>query len=543
MPGSSAAIWALMDGSLEPRPRWVVGDLYIAGAGVARGYWRDPQTTSSSFLRHPQTGERWYRTGDLGRYLPSGEIELLGREDLQVKVQGYRIELGEVEAVLGQHPELSAVVACAVGAARGSRRLVAYYVASSAAAPVTEELRRFAAEQLPEYMVPSAFVQLDELPLSSNGKVDRSALPEPAAAGAAVAAEVAAETRVDGHLVGRIADLIAAVLEVPEVAAQDNLLELGATSMQMLGIANALEETFGSRPPLDQLVRLASAAEIAGFYAPRWAADQRFAGDLDLADSDLADSGLTAAVLPIDFQTIEDPAQREQFKRRQPALRELPEAPTVDLPEQPLSAEIESLLDARRSWRSFSQQPIAQQRFTFFRGCLRRSMEAGSPRYRFGSAGGLYPIQTYLYLKPERIEGMAGGTYYYHPGQHQLLLLSNSARIERETYGWINRPLFDSAAFAIFLIADLHAIAPLYGAMSRDLCLIEAGLMSQLLELTAPLDGLGLCQIGSCDFASLRAPLALADGHIYLHGLLGGAVEESNLQLSRDEEEWDEGEL
>ncbi|HEX3528277.1 MAG TPA: amino acid adenylation domain-containing protein, partial [Thermoanaerobaculia bacterium] len=120
--------FAVLDERLAPRPTWVPGHLFIGGAGVALGYWRDEERTQASFVRHPFTGERLYRTGDLGRYLPDGTIEFLGREDSQVKVQGYRIELGEIEAAIGQHPEVHDVVVTAAGDPRGERRLVAYVV-------------------------------------------------------------------------------------------------------------------------------------------------------------------------------------------------------------------------------------------------------------------------------------------------------------------------------------------------------------------------------------------------------------------------------
>jgi amino acid adenylation domain-containing protein/non-ribosomal peptide synthase protein (TIGR01720 family) len=128
--------FAVLDEPLEPRPVWVPGALHIGGVGVALGYWRDEERTAASFLLHPRTGERLYRTGDLGRYLPDGNIEFLGREDFQVKIQGFRIELGEIEAALSHHPAVRDAVVTAVGEPRGDRRLVAYVVPSQESAPV-----------------------------------------------------------------------------------------------------------------------------------------------------------------------------------------------------------------------------------------------------------------------------------------------------------------------------------------------------------------------------------------------------------------------
>ena len=169
----------VLDDTFEPRPVWTPGPLYIGGAGLAKGYWRDEEQTARSFITHPRTGERLYRTGDLGRYLPDGNIEFLGRKDLQVKIQGYRVELGEIEAALKEHPAVREGVATAIGELRGSKRLVAYVVPHQGQSPAIRELRQHLQEKLPQYMLPSAFVLLEALPLTPNGKVDRRALPSP----------------------------------------------------------------------------------------------------------------------------------------------------------------------------------------------------------------------------------------------------------------------------------------------------------------------------------------------------------------------------
>jgi amino acid adenylation domain-containing protein len=163
--------------SEAPCPVWVAGELYIGGAGLARGYWRDASKTAASFVYHKASGERLYRTGDWGRYLPDGNIEFLGREDFQVKLQGNRIELGEIETQLMEHAAVENCVVMARDDAAGNRRLVAYVIQSSGAELAAESLRAFLAAKVPDYMVPEAFVFLDEFPLTSNGKLNRKALP------------------------------------------------------------------------------------------------------------------------------------------------------------------------------------------------------------------------------------------------------------------------------------------------------------------------------------------------------------------------------
>ncbi len=352
--------WVL-DGRLEPCPKWVPGQLYIGGVGLAKGYWKDEEKTRGSFIEHPRTGERLYRTGDLGRYLPEGQIEFLGREDTQVKIQGFRIELGEIEAALEQHPAVRAAVVAAVGEQRSSRRLVAY-------------------------IVPEEAEDGEESPLPAG--------PEPPAVPAAGSG---AAPGLPGPDAGRPA------------------IELAPPSLD--GERCSLHRQFIGEPvPLDRLGELLS-----------------------------------------------------------------------------------SLRQARLEDESLS-------------------------KYRYPSAGHLYPVQVYLQVPEGRVAGLSAGLYYYHPVSHQLLLLQEGAAIGAEIHSAVHRPAFEAAAFSLFLVGHLAAIEPVYGAQARDFCLLEAGYMLQLLLGVAPAAGLGLCPVGSLDFERLRSGLELDGGDILLHSLLAGPV-------------------
>ncbi|MFC3890654.1 amino acid adenylation domain-containing protein [Lentzea rhizosphaerae] len=236
----------------EHCPVWVPGELLIGGAGVAQGYWRDEERTARSFT------DGWYRTGDLGRYWPDGVIEFLGREDFQVKIGGYRIELGEIEHALLDHPQVAQAVVTAAGD-RGHRRLVAYVVPDGGLDH--DGLRAHLADRLPSYMVPSQFVVLDRFPLSSNGKVDRAALPDPAADRAHDGEEV-----VDDRLRALVNQLIAIVADVlsrPDVGPHDNFFDLGGDSIlgiQAVTRANAL----GLPVTPQQLFEHQTVAQLAG---------------------------------------------------------------------------------------------------------------------------------------------------------------------------------------------------------------------------------------------------------------------------------------
>ncbi len=265
----------VLDDAMEPRPVWVPGELYIGGIGLARGYWRDPEKTEARFpvvLHGSHTGERLYRTGDLGRYLPNGDIEFLGREDFQVKVQGYRIELGEIEAALASHPAVRSNVVSAVGE-RQDRSLVAYVVLDPeipAAGDPIEEMRAFLRAKLPAYMVPAGFVLLDELPLTANGKVDRGALAGLGKGGTTAGRSYEPPRTPVEELV---AGLCAEVLGVERAGRTDDFFELGGNSILATRLASRLRTVFGVELPLRTVFEQPSAAGLAAALEalPTWA--------------------------------------------------------------------------------------------------------------------------------------------------------------------------------------------------------------------------------------------------------------------------------
>jgi amino acid adenylation domain-containing protein len=240
----------VLDAHLRPVPVGVAGELYIGGAGLARGYLGRPALTAERFLpdpHAPEPGRRIYRTGDLARWRADGGLECLGRVDHQVKIRGFRIELGEVEAALLRHPEVREAVAVAREDTPGDRRLVAYVVPRNGQAPTAAELRGRLGEALPDYMVPSAFVALDAMPLTPNGKVDRNALPAPEqVANAAPHAYVPPRGPIEEALAG----IWAEVLGRPRVGIHDDFFELGGHSLLAAQVLARLRDTFAVEPPL-----------------------------------------------------------------------------------------------------------------------------------------------------------------------------------------------------------------------------------------------------------------------------------------------------
>ncbi len=252
----------ILDQYRQPVPVGVPGELYIGGAGVARGYLNRPALTAERFIRDPFRSEptaRLYKTGDLARYLPDGNLEYLGRRDHQVKIRGYRIELGEIEAVLTQHRQVREVVVLARAIQGGDKQLVAYLILKAPAAGSFEaELRRYLQEQLPEYMVPSHFVILDAFPLTSNGKVDRAALPAPTLGDTG---ERFVPPRDSTEM--RLATIWKTILGLPQVGVLHNFFDLGGNSLLAVRLVAHIQQEFGKTLPLASLFQRGNVEQMA----------------------------------------------------------------------------------------------------------------------------------------------------------------------------------------------------------------------------------------------------------------------------------------
>ncbi|MFB2976514.1 amino acid adenylation domain-containing protein [Microseira sp. BLCC-F43] len=255
----------VLDSHLQPVPIGCPGELYIGGASLARGYLNQPELTAEKFIPHPfndETNAKLYKTGDLVRYLPDGNLEFIGRIDNQVKIRGFRIELGEIEAALRQHPAVREVVVLAREDETENKRLVAYIVPAEKAVEKTNynNLRLFLREKLPEYMVPSAFVMLKSLPLTPNGKVDRVALPECDRAQQELERTfVAPRTPVEEILAG----IWAKILGLEQVSIHDNFFDLGGHSLLATQVISRMRETFKVELPLRCLFESPTVAELA----------------------------------------------------------------------------------------------------------------------------------------------------------------------------------------------------------------------------------------------------------------------------------------
>jgi acyl carrier protein len=237
--------------------------LYIGGANLARGYLNRPELTAERFVPDPFSesgGKRLYRTGDLARYLPDGAIEFLGRSDHQVKVRGVRIEPGEIEAALRQHPAVREAVVVAREDVAGDKRLVAYLAVSQQPAPAVGELRAFLKQRLPEYMAPAAFVTLDAMPLTPNGKVDRRALPRPEMARPDLESAFVAPRNPGEE---KLAEIAAQLLRIEKPGIHDNFFELGGHSLLATQLISRVRNAFQVELPLRSVFTGPTIAELA----------------------------------------------------------------------------------------------------------------------------------------------------------------------------------------------------------------------------------------------------------------------------------------
>ncbi|WP_445628037.1 amino acid adenylation domain-containing protein [Nostoc sp. DSM 114167] len=250
----------VLDEQMQIVPTGVSGELYIGGEGLARGYLNRPELTDQRFIPNPFNNSKLYKTGDLARYLPDGNIEYIGRIDQQVKIRGFRIELGEIETALWQHPDVQEAVVIAREFSPGDKRLVAYVVPKPESSDTNVgNLRRFLKQKLPDYAIPSRFVQLSALPLTANGKVDRKALPAPVQTLNANEKFVAPRTPIEE----RVAEIWSNVLGLKNIGVHDNFLALGGHSLLAFQILCRIRDIFQVELPMRHFFEAPTISEIA----------------------------------------------------------------------------------------------------------------------------------------------------------------------------------------------------------------------------------------------------------------------------------------
>ncbi|MEO5570671.1 MAG: amino acid adenylation domain-containing protein [Bacteroidia bacterium] len=256
----------LLDKNMQPVPIGIAGEIYIGGDGLARGYLNRPELTAEKFVSNPfsiEEGARLYKTGDLGKFMPDGNIEFLGRIDNQVKIRGFRIELGEVESVLRKHPDMQDLIVVVKEDTNGDKKIVAYIVEKIKSDNLVNELRNYLKDKLPEFMVPSVFVVMDKLPITPNGKINRKALPEP---------EIILKTEFENEsdimlqlssTEEMLADIWKELLNLKKIGIKDNFFELGGHSLIGVKMFIEIEKRIGVKLNLQSLFKAPTIEELA----------------------------------------------------------------------------------------------------------------------------------------------------------------------------------------------------------------------------------------------------------------------------------------
>ncbi|MDP9835687.1 amino acid adenylation domain-containing protein [Neorhizobium huautlense] len=490
------------------------GELYIAGDGLAFGYFGDAEKTAAHFIAHLRTGLALYRTGDLGAYDADGTIIFKGRADAQLKINGYRVEPGEIARALQNHPEIEEAQVLAVGD-RKTPRLAAFFRGGDISPKAIETYLR---GELPAYMVPALFRQVERWPLTSNGKLDRKALLAMIDDAEQTGTAVATTGKTDLALAQSVLAMVAEILKRPSVSLDDNLVALGASSLELIALASRIEVLSGKRPPLTELARAVRMPDLVALVSALMP---------DTAKATSGPSLWPGEDVLRDYlarhPTITDPVARRLFKTR---LRQFENTNAIALEAQP-GIDLPTLAD-RRSWRDFCDRAISSTELATLLGPLRRHYADGQERRLYASAGGLYPVEIYLLLQPGAVDGMEAGGYRYDAENHALVPCAS-----HETLGDIadlssgNHDLLAASKILVCLVLSLDAIAPLYDTASLPFGMIECGAICQLLEQTASNQPIGLCQIGDMPLGELGRRLGLSEDRICLHTVAVGALDRS----------------
>jgi amino acid adenylation domain-containing protein len=541
---------------LEALPAGEIGEVVIGGEGLAHSYIGDHELTAARFTTDPE-GRRVYRTGDLGRLQTDGNIEFLGRADNQVKIAGYRIELGDVEHAISSHPDVEACLAKAVGPPCGERRLFAYVVTRDGTGSV-DELKNHVRSNVPEYMVPAVIRVIDRLPLTSNGKVDRNAdLDEMssewgddhttiAGSGPSTAPVKTTPTPTteagpgQDQLVETVRSLAMEILDISEVRAEDSLLDLGASSVDMIRIANRLEMlTGGIRPRLDDIYDTPTPIGIAALVAPMTNPEVETSTVQPITSSQSAVLGVPGANKnPILSTALRNREEVLAFKLKNHGRRnDLDDVEGFNLPDLHPTPDGKRTR-TRMTRRLYSQAQLTTRTLAELFHVLRAD-GSEERRFNYGSSGPTYPISTYFLAKQGRVEGMPEGTYWFDPDANRMVMVGGIGEFGPEAvWGETNKRMLDSAAFGIALVSRHSAIVPVYDRASDRYAILETGFMSQVIEEQAERLDMGVCQVGALDSELFHTDANLQADDIVLNWIVGGMRLESEQETTEFTEEF-----
>ncbi|SES27030.1 nonribosomal peptide synthetase protein BlmIII [Lentzea xinjiangensis] len=480
-------------------PAWVTGLVHCGGL-VAEPL----DGGDDSGVTHPETGERLLRTARYGRVLPDGVVEVVGDESAQLLVHGRRLHVHDTEVALAALPE--ALAAAVVTTGEGTESLGFVRLRPGVSTTEVELLGQLRRKVSP-YLLPGRIDVVDRFPLTPDGCVDRQALAA-VHSQAAAAPETAKTTPASGTDAGLLAAATAIacrVLGVSDIEPDMNLLDLGATSVELVRLATLAEDELGIEVAVEDLLRFPSIAVLIGPHLAR----STGSGQPEQAPPS---SSATAGDLLIGL------VERQVFKDKRTGVRHEHDR-TAGIS---LGGSADARVRTRRSERHFSSAPVVFADLAALLGALRTTDLGGETKYWYPSAGGAYPLGAYLDVAPGRVRDLDAGTYYVHPDRAELVPVSPGIGIPAAAHADINRAVLEESAFAIYLISRMDAITPLYGELAWEFSVFEAGAMTQLLMSVAAEVGLGLCPVGTLNPAELDGPLRLHPDDRFAHALLGG---------------------
>lgn len=533
----------VLDESGRPCPTFVKGKLHIAGKGLAVEYWGREDLTQKAFYIHPTLQIRLYDTGDYGQYIEDGMIEFLGRKDDQLKINGYRIEIAEIQMAFQQcNPALDPII-LPIGEKAAHKKLVAY-IKSDADAFSESEFKKQLAKYLPPYFIPDSIIPLPSYPVTANGKIDRNKLiqqaTEQTSSGIEKPESRTQNVNTKSRSIHPVLKVVREVFDLPELNEQDLFSELGVSSMDIIRLANQLETHFLDRPTVGNMVRLSSVSELIEYYLEKNIQFDEFeeANTHSVPPQFLLYTAEQMNYLN-ELPFIDQLEQRQSYKKSRVAKRkDLTSNDRISLANTPIP---DGYSAWRKSYRSFIDKTISFEEFKGYLNLCSAQMMDQNARFNYASSGGIYPVQIYITVFKNKVEHVKEGYYYFDPYNQELILISND-HVVSPTQLNFNHNWLDQGAFAVHMIADMKAVYPIYNKESLRFFILEAGFISQLLEVDGVQYNIGACQLGGYDFEQIRTNFNLSVQHFYLHTLIAGAIdfqsEKTAMQTERESFEW-----
>ncbi|MBN2535042.1 MAG: amino acid adenylation domain-containing protein, partial [Spirochaetales bacterium] len=483
----------ILDKNLKPVPVNSPGELHIGGTGLARGYLNRKELTGQKFIPNPfKKNEKLYKTGDLACRLDDGNIEFLGRIDFQVKIRGLRIELEEIENRILKHPACKDVAVLVRDHDTIDPKIVAYWVPNPGEIPPVKELRKFVGSSLPDYMVPNIFVQLEKLPVTIHGKLDRKALPWPVKRSETnkqikMELKMPADEKIDS-IIDNIMEYLKEAVCIDEIDTEESLFDLGATSLTLVQIAQKLEKEEDIAVPIEVFLKEPTLHGLRKY--------------LEKVFKDKND-------------TATDKGKPGSFEGKYQKSAIISSGTHYNK-----NGKIKNPVNDDTVFSSFSDKPISMKQISELLGLLRIHVENDKYNTLFVSSGGPVSTHFYLYVKKDKIEGLGEGVYKYDPFAHHLVF---SGAVLQKNISFLSpgHPLFgEKCHFLLFLVADLSNWKLHYRQGYKILSLLDAGYISQtLMERTPP--GLLLLPFIEADYRGLRSLMPLEANEKILYCLSG----------------------